>query len=232
MVSRRFVAVFLYAFFLMMCFLVVAAFAQEEAPTNVPAQFLGQENATITVDSKAPDFELPNARGEVKKLSDMLEMGPVILTFYRGGWCPYCNDQLYALQQLMPEFEELGAQLVAVSPEKPESAADTVLKDGLTFEVLSDVGNKISRVYDLLWTVPEEKRTEFSEWLKGTTGKTLAEFNGVDNYELPIPATFVIAQDGTVVYVFKDKDYTKRADPEDIMAALEKLAEHEPVYNE
>jgi peroxiredoxin len=232
MMSRRFVAVFIYAVFLVMCFIALAAFAQDKPAPEVPEQFLGKESATVTVDSKAPDFELPNAQGEVRKLSELLELGPVILTFYRGGWCPYCNDQLYALQQLLPEFEELGAQLVAVSPEKPESAADTVLKDGLTFEVLSDVGNVISRRYDLLWTVPEEKRAEFSEWLKQETGKTLVEFNGVDNYELPIPATFVIAQDGTVVYVFKDKDYTKRANPDDIMTALEHLAEHEPEVKE
>jgi peroxiredoxin len=231
MVSKKYIAVFLYAVFLVTCFMVAYAFAAGKKVTEVPDAFLGKAKG-IQVDSIAPDFTLPNADGQDRRLYAMLESGPVILTFYRGGWCPYCNDQLYALQQVLPEFEELGAQLVAVSPEKPESVEDTVLKDGLTFEVLSDEGNKISRLYDLLWTVPKAQRKEFSEWLKKSSGKTLAEFNGVNNYELPIPATFVIAQDGTVVYVFKDKDYKKRANPEDIITALEHIAEHSPTYNE
>lgn len=178
----------------------------------------------IVIGAKAPDFKLPNAAGEEQRLSKLLENGPVILSFYRGGWCPVCNDQLYAYQQILPEFEELGAQLVAVSPEKPESAQDTMSKNYITFEVLNDDGNKVARLYDLIWLLPEDKREGFSQWLKGSTGKTLAEFNGIDNFELPIPATFVIAQDGTVAYVFKEEDYTKRAKNEDIIKALENIA--------
>ena len=231
MISKRYVAVFFYALFLISCFMAFYVFAADKKTTEVPDAFLGKAEG-IKVDSIAPDFTLPNANGETRSLYTLLEEGPVVLTFYRGGWCPYCNDQLYALQQVLPEFEELGAQLVAISPEKPESVEDTVLKDGLSFEVLSDVGNKVSRLYDLLWHVPKEQRKDFSEWLKKSSGKTLAEFNGVDNYELPIPATFVIAQDGTVVYVFKDKDYKKRANPDDIMTALEHIADHSPTYNE
>lgn len=180
----------------------------------------------ITIGSTAPDFTLPNADGEEKTLSELLQNGPVILSFYRGGWCPYCNDQLYAYQQILPEFEELGAQLVAISPEKPESAQDTMSKNYVTFEILSDEANKVARNYDLIWTVPEDKREGFSTWLKDETGQTLAEFNGIDNYELPIPATFVIAQDGTVVYVFKEEDYKLRAKNEDIIKALENISVH------
>lgn len=179
----------------------------------------------IKIGMKAPDFTLPDAEGTGKKLSDYLAQGAVILSFYRGGWCPVCNDQLYAYQQILPEFEELGAQLVAVSPEKPESVQDTMAKSYLTFDVLSDEGNKVARLYDLLWIVPEADRAAFSEWMKKETGKTLAEFNGVENYELPIPATFIIAPDGTVVYVFKDEDYTKRADNQVILQTLKALAE-------
>lgn len=197
--------------------------ALEKAAPPIPSHHVSE----IKVGMKAPDFTLPDANGNPKNLYEFLKEGPVILSFYRGGWCPVCNDQLYAYQQILPEFEELGAQLVAVSPEKPQSAQDTASKNYITFEVLSDEGNKISRLYDLLWTVPEDKRPEFSQWLKGETGKTLEEFNGVDNYELPIPATFVIAQDGTVVFVFKDEDYTKRAKNEDIMEALKNLGDHE-----
>ncbi|PCI99504.1 MAG: hypothetical protein COB14_06405 [Alphaproteobacteria bacterium] len=182
----------------------------------------------ITVGTKAPEFVLSNADGVTHTLTSILESGPVILTFYRGGWCPVCNDQLYAYQEILPEFEELGGQLVAVTPETPNSVQDTATKNAITFEVLSDAGNKVAREYDLIWEVPEDQRADFSKWLKGETGKTLAEFNGIDNYELPIPATFVIAQDGTVVYVFRDEDYKQRAKNEDIIKALENLDAHAP----
>lgn len=206
----------------------VTASVEEEGitdPEHAPPIETEHESA-IQIGSKAPDFELPNAEGDLRRLSDMLDRGPVVLSFYRGGWCPYCNDQLYAYQQILPEFQDLGAELVAISPETPQSAQDTAVKQELEYEVLSDEGNVVTRQYDLLWTVPEEKREGFSEWLQGETGKTLAEFNGIGEYELPIPATFVIAQDGTVVYVFKDEDYKKRADIDDILAALENLNEH------
>ena len=206
----------------------VTASMEEEGitdPEHAPPIETEHESA-IQIGAKAPDFELPNADGDMRRLSDILDRGPVVLTFYRGGWCPYCNDQLYAYQQILPEFMDLGAELVAVSPETPQSAQDTAVKQELEYEVLSDEGNAVTRQYDLLWTVPEEKRAEFSEWLQGETGKTLAEFNGINEYELPIPATFVIAQDGTVVYVFKDEDYKKRADIDDILAALENLNAH------
>lgn len=200
----------------------------QDNPEVIAPPIETDHDSAITVGSKAPDFTLPDAEGHKQSLAGLLKDGPVILSFYRGGWCPICNDQLYAYQQILPEFEELGAQLVAVSPERPESAQDTMTKNFITFTVLSDADNKVARQYDLIWTVPEDKREQFSEWMKKETGKTLAEWNGIDNYELPIPATFVIAQDGTVVYVFKDEDYKKRASNKDILKALENLNAHEP----
>lgn len=184
--------------------------------------------SAIAIGTQAPDFTLPNMNGDSRTLSEILENGPVILSFYRGGWCPICNDQLFAYQEILPEFQELGAQLIAVSPETPQNAQDTATKNDLTFDVLSDAGNEVARQYDLIWEVPEDQREGFSKWLKGATGKTLAEFNGLDNYELPIPATFVIAQNGTVAYVFRDKDYKKRAQNADIIKALENLNAHAP----
>ncbi len=200
-------------------------YATEEGTTDLdhaPSVEITHETS-VNIGDKAPDFELPNADGKVRKLYEMLKAGPVVLSFYRGGWCPYCNDQLFAYQQILPEFQELGAELVAISPEKPRSAQDTMSKNELEFEVLSDQGNVVARAYDLIWLLPEEKREGFSGWLKKETGKTLSEFNGIDNYELPIPATYVIAQDGTIAYVFKDEDYKKRAKVEDILKALDNL---------
>lgn len=199
---------------------------QEEGIAQASPPFEPAHESSITIGMKAPDFILPNADGQEFSLYSFLQEGPVILSFYRGGWCPVCNDQLYAYQQILPEFEELGAQLVAISPEGPQSAQDTMSKNYITYQVLTDAGNKVAREYDLIWSVPEESREAFSSWLQGETGKTLAEWNGIDNYELPIPATFVIAQDGRVVYVFKNEDYKQRAKNEDILQALKNLTEH------
>ncbi len=203
------------------------AFAEKpkEQSIKVPPIETKHESA-IKVGMKAPNFTLPSATGKEINLYSALENGVVILSFYRGGWCPICNDQLFAYQQLLPEFEELGAQLIAVSPEKPQSAQDTIVTNSIEFDVLSDEGNKIARIYDLMWSVPEDKREWFSDWLKNETGKTLAEYNGVENYELPIPATFIIARDGSIAYVFRDEDYKKRAKTEDIIRTLENLDQH------
>lgn len=200
---------------------LAAAFLIAVTPFNAAQA----EQKTVKVGDKAPDFVLPNADGNERRLYDLLQNGPVILTFYRGGWCPFCSSQLYEFQANLGRYKEKGAQLVAVSPEKPESMVDTVLKNNLTFEVLSDLGNKVAREYDLIWVVPKEKREGFEKWLKSTTGMTLAEFNGVDSNELPIPATFIIAQNGDVTYMFKDEDYSRRARQSDVLAALDKLNE-------
>lgn len=193
-------------------FMTVPVFAQE----------------TIGVGSKAPDFTLSNANGQSVTLSELLEEGPVVLSFYRGGWCPYCNEQLQSYQSILPQFDDLGAQLVAVSPEKPDSANDTAIKNELTFEVLSDHNNNVAREYDLIWTVPVEKQEDFSDWLKGTTGHTLGEINGVEGHELPIPATMVINQDRIITYMFKDEDYKKRADNEKIIEVLRDIESRQP----
>ena len=181
------------------------------------------EVASIDIGSVAPDFKLPNSKGEERTLYDLLKDGPVVLSFYRGGWCPYCNEQLYAYQQIIPEFEKRGAQLVAISPESPESAAETVMANDLSFEVLSDLGNKVARSYDLIWKIPTNDFSKFSQWLKDTTGKTLTEYNGLESDELPIPATLVINRNGKVVYIYKNEDYKQRAANDEIIAALEKL---------
>jgi len=177
----------------------------------------------ISVGSKAPDFTIPNAKSEQVNLYDLLESGPVVLSFYRGGWCPYCNEQLQAYQGDLEKFDEYDAQLVAISPEQPESTNETAMANEVTFQVLSDFNNDVARSYDLIWTVPSDMRERFYSWLENTTGKNLAAYNGIESDELPIPATFVIAQDGTIAYVFKNENYKLRAANEEILEALAKL---------
>ena len=112
--------------------------------------------SAIGVGAIAPDFRLPDVKGNAVSLFDLLRRGPVVVAFYRGGWCPYCNIQLRAYQAALPEMTALGARLVAISPQLPERSLATAEADELTFDVLSDVGNGAARRFGLVYSVPEE----------------------------------------------------------------------------
>ena len=163
----------------------------------------------------APDFTLPNAHGMPVSLSGLLQLGPVIVTFYRGGWCPYCNIQLRAYQAALPEFTALGAQLVAISPQLPDSSLSTAQTNALSFDVLSDVSNEVAGRFGLVYSLPEELRAALR-----ANNKALPGINGDDSWELPVPATYVIGHDGRIVLTSIDVDYRNRLDPEAIVAAL------------
>ena len=175
--------------------------------------------SAVGADEAAPDFALPNAAGKSIVLKELLRSGPVILTFYRGGWCPYCNIQLRAYQGALPQISALGARLVAISPQLPDNSLDTANKNALTFDVLSDVRNEVARSYGLVYSLPEEIRAALR-----SNNKALPSINGDESWELPVPATFVIAQDGHVGLAYVDIDYRRRLAPEDIIAALRLLA--------
>jgi len=179
---------------------------------------LGVTETAKNVGDKAPDFELPNAVGEKVKLSDLLAQGPVVLTWYRGGWCPYCNLQLRAYQKALPEFRKWNATLVAISPETPDNSLTTEKKNNLEFEVLSDVDNKVARNYGIVYKLPEEVAAQFNGKLD------LAAYYGNDRNELPLAVTYVIDPKGVIRYAFVDADYRRRAEPRDIVAALEKIS--------
>jgi peroxiredoxin len=166
----------------------------------------------------APDFSLPDALGRPFSLAAALGKGPVVLTFYRGGWCPYCNLQLRAYQQALPAIHRLGGQLVAISPQCPDASLSTTEKNELQYPVLSDAGNAVARIYGLAYSLPQELRTVLS-----ANGKALPGINGDDSWELPITATYVIARDGRVALAFLDVDYRQRLDPADIVRALEAI---------
>lgn len=168
--------------------------------------------------SMAIDFTLPNAKGEQTQLNELLKKGPVVLNFYRGGWCPFCNLEFKSLHDIMPQIEERGATLVGVSPELPDSTLNTIEKHQLKFEVLSDVGNKLARQYGLVMSVPEIVRPLYLQW-----GLDLPTFNGEDTWELPIPATYVINTDGKIVAAYVNKNYTERMEPTDIIKALDSI---------
>lgn len=164
------------------------------------------------------DFTLPDVNGKPIKLSEALKNGPVVLTFYRGGWCPYCNLQLKAYQDYLGEFKKAGGQLIAVSPETMESGNTTVKKNDLEFAILSDDKNKIARKYGLVFPLEEDLKKVYLKF-----GLDLEKNQGNDSWELPIPATYVIAKDGKIVFSFLNVDYVQRAEPKDIVEALKKL---------
>jgi peroxiredoxin len=173
----------------------------------------------VSVDEIAPNFTLPDATGKSVILNDLLRSGPVVLTFYRGGWCPYCNIQLRAYQSVLPRIGALGGRLVAVSPQLPDNSLDTVTKNALTFDVLSDVGNKVARSYGLVYSLAEEIRSALR-----SNNKALPSINGDESWELPIPATYVIARDRRVALAYIEVDYRKRLEPEALLTCLRSLA--------
>lgn len=176
------------------------------------------DESSVQKGTRAPGFNLPDAEGKNVKLDELLRHGPVVVSFYRGIWCPFCNLELAALQRSLPRLKELGAELVAISPQTPEQTLETVQKHNLLFKVLSDEGNRVAQAYGLVFTLPESLRPVYA-----ALGVDLPSFNGDETFSLPIPATYVIAQDGTVAYAFVDADYSHRMEPSDIFTALEKL---------
>jgi peroxiredoxin len=178
----------------------------------------GLEKSALKAGDRAPSIVLRNARGELIDVGVLLKKGPVIVTFYRGGWCPYCNLELRAFQQVLPEIKAAGAALVAISPEKPDDTLSTAEKNALTFEVLSDVGQKVGRAFGLVYQFTDELKSAY-----GGFGLNIPEKNGADEWALPISATYLIGRDGSIIYAYTDPDYRDRADPLDILKLL-KLA--------
>lgn len=158
-------------------------------------------------EGQAPGFSLPGVDGKPVSSAALLAKGPVVLVFYRGGWCPYCNVQLAGYQKGLDRIQAKGATLVAVSPQLPEKSAALTEKKELRFPVLSDVGLKVARSFGLVFRAPANYGF-------------LPEFNGDPSGELPLAATYVIGQGGRILKAFVDQDYKNRASLEDILAAL------------
>jgi peroxiredoxin len=167
---------------------------------------------------KAPNFTLPDATGKEIQLEDVLKKGPVILTFYRGGWCPYCNMELRAYQQLMEDIKEAGAELVAVSPQTPDASLSTKEKNELDYVVLSDEGNKVADEYKLVYKLPPYLVEIYKE-----KGLDLEKANDSDSWTLPVSATYIIKKDGTIAYEYTKADYKDRVEPAEVVEKLKSL---------
>jgi len=164
------------------------------------------------------DFTLPNHLGEKTSLASLRERGPVVVTFYRGGWCPYCNLELRAYQAALPEIKAAGATLVAITPELPDASLSTTEKNELEFEVLTDANSDYARQLKLVFTLPERLRPIYESF-----GINVEKHNGQGQFDLPLAATFVIDTDGAIACAAVDADYTVRAEPADVVRVLESL---------
>ncbi len=172
----------------------------------------------LKVGEQAPDFTLTNAFGKPVTLSTELKKGPVILVFYRGGWCPFCNLHLHALQESLPAFRTYGAQLIAVTPQRPNKSVDQIEKDGYPFEILSDLDSQVMRAYGLYYQLEPELVEVYRRH-----DLNLAEYNGAERNVLPVPATFIIDTQGMIRAVHADVDYKQRMEPAAILYTLNEL---------
>ncbi|MEU8919261.1 peroxiredoxin-like family protein [Streptomyces nigrescens] len=166
----------------------------------------------------APRFSLPSATGDTVTLDALLSAGPVVLTFYRGAWCPYCNLALRALQRHHSDITACGAQLVAISPQIPDESLTLTEKHSLAFDVLSDLGSDTAKQFGISFDLPDDLAVVYESF-----GFDLQRVNGGHPRPLPLPATYVIDQDATIRWTYLDTDYTTRAEPTDILAALAAL---------
>lgn len=176
----------------------------------------------LKVGDKAPDFDLPDASGTMVSLKSMLATGPVVVTWYRGAWCPFCDVQLHAYQEMMPEIKATGARMVALSPQtvaatKEMTDKSGTGKDAMTFAVLSDADNKTAKAYGIAYKVSEPIASMLER------GGMLSTANGTKSGELPLAATYIVDMTGTIAYAFVEADYHKRAEPTAIVEALTTL---------
>ena len=176
----------------------------------------------LKVGDVAPEFTLPDAFGHVVSLKSLLAEGPLVVSFYRGEWCPYCNLALRELQAALPKMQALGADLVAISPEKPDGGMIATEKNQLTFPVLSDFDNKLARQFGIVFQVGDGVK----ELGKTRFKNDLELRNGEGSYQLPVPATYVIDALGIIRFSHVDADYmTGRVESETVVAALEAIAQ-------
>ena len=179
-----------------------------------------QGKDAIKIGQKAPSFKLPNPEGNSISLAALLNKGPVVITFYRGNWCPYCNLQLRALQARLDEIHALGATLVAISPQVPDGSMTKDEISAMDFIVLSDQDAKVASQYGVAWEVP----AFLEEHMRVGRKLDLEKINNGNSNILPIPATFIVGRDGVVIWNYVNVDYRTRSEPEDIIKALQNLS--------
>jgi peroxiredoxin len=169
----------------------------------------------LPVGTKPPQFELPDHDGKIVSSAALLAQKRLAVCFIRGRWCPFCVGQMEAMNLIVPKIEQAGAMLIAISPQTVKQSFFMHDQHKLRFPLLSDAGNQIARQFGLSYRVPE-----FQAEVYRRAFVNLPFTNGDESWELPIPATYILDHDGTVLYTAADEDYTERPEPEDIVAAV------------
>jgi peroxiredoxin len=178
----------------------------------------GAQSRALKAGDVAPEFTLPDPDGNPVSSKVLLAKGPLVVTFYRGAWCPFCNFDLSALEEARSEIESRGATLVAISQQTAPNSRKSQRQNGLGFPILGDHGGEIAAQFGVRWTLPDYLRE-----VQKALGADLTQFNGEDSWTLPMPARYVIAQDGTIAYAEVNADYTRRPEPSAIFPVLEQL---------
>jgi peroxiredoxin len=176
----------------------------------------GQATRALKAGDRAPAFTLCDPDGEAVSSADLLAKGPLVITFYRGVWCPYCNMELQALQETLPQIEALGASLVAISPQNSVNSRKSVRQNKLDFPILSDAHNEVALAFGLCFALPD-----YLVALYKKLGNDLPTVNGDPSWTLPMPARYVIGQDGVILYSEVNPDYTHRPEPSDLLPVLQ-----------
>jgi peroxiredoxin len=167
-----------------------------------------------------PDFALRDSAGRSVTSDYLLARGPLVVNFFRGGWCPYCSLALQAFDEALPDINDLGAELVAVSPLKPEELARTAEERGLRLLMLSDPADTYAKVCGVHYEMTEGQAALYRK-----RGLDLDALNAGAGWEVPVPATYVVGRDGVIAYAFADADWSRRAEPAEVLAALRRLVQ-------
>jgi peroxiredoxin len=193
-----------------------------EAMHRATAELIGSGAAerALKAGARAPSFALKDPEGHSVSSSEWLRPGPLIVSFYRGVWCPYCNMELQALQAVLPEYEALGARLVAISPQISANSRKSVRQNHLSFPILSDAKGEVGAAFGLRFALPDYL-VEVYKNLKND----LPAFNDDPGWTLPMPGRFVIGQDGTILYAEVNPDYTRRPEAEGMLPVLRQAAQ-------
>lgn len=177
--------------------------------------FAQEKPEGLFINSKAPDFKGLDQSGVAVNLKELRKKGPVVVLFYRGNWCPYCSRELKRFQDSLNLITEKGAQLVAISPEGSEGISKTIEKTGAVFPILSDADMKISKSYQVAYTVDDRTLDRYKN-----AEIDLLALNGQKQAQLPVPAVYIVNKEGSVIFRYFDADYKKRVSVKEILAEL------------
>ena len=195
------------------CLLTTSVIGQDRLIASAP-----DGTKPLEVGSSIPDVTVADAAGNAVSLQSLHQDGPAVLVFFRGGWCPFCTRHTQDLIKIYPQVKELGVNLVAISPDSPKNSTENLTKNSIPFPILSDADVNAAKAFGLAFTVDAKTLTRYKGF-----GIDLEKASGRDHHALPVPAVYIIDQNGKVVFAHSDTNYRQRLDTKTILAEVEKL---------